>query len=53
MLKADPSILRRKVRRLWNVWRRCVCRVGLLGVGSGHLIFEFNRGDENFTDTRN
>jgi hypothetical protein len=54
MLKADPSILRCKVR--WNVSRKCVCRkpVGLMGIGSGHIIFELNRrGDEDFTDTRN
>jgi hypothetical protein len=54
MLKADPSILQSTVRRLaWNVWRNCVCRIGLMGVGSGHMIFEHNRGDEDFTDTRN
>jgi len=53
MLEADPSILQGGVRRLArNVSRKCIC-IGLMGVGSGHLIFELNRDDEDSTDTRN
>ena len=55
MLKADPSgpsILQCTVRQLaCNVWRNCVCRIGLIGV-SGHLILEHNRGPGD-EDTRN
>jgi hypothetical protein len=53
-VKADPSILQCKIKRLVrNVWRICVCRKagGLMGVCSVHMIFEFNRSDEDFTDT--
>ena len=42
MLKADPSISWCKVRLLaWNVLKKAV---GLMGIGSGHLIFELSRG---------
>jgi hypothetical protein len=54
MLKADPGILQCEVRRLArNESRKRVCRkaVVLMGVGSGHLIFELDSGEE-FTDTR-
>lgn len=51
MLKADPSVLPCKARRLVrDVSRKAV---GFMRVGSGHMIFEINRSGEDFTDTGN